>query len=240
MSNNTQPLPDPDHDNSADKATHPFLSMLSNPLKFPRATQWSLAAVGGALSVAIASLAINWVVSTGEAPRSLPAPKNTKPIQMSRAELAQEQKENGETPVPDSIASDENSTETPVAEIQAQPETTVVLVEGARADGSGLKDFPGKTPEDDQRFQTRRDDDRLKREQRKLEDDKRRIERQLELAQLEERQRAEDQQLANERRDEDRRRIEDRLNEDRRLVEERQRGGQLASAEPSASPSYVP
>ena len=234
MSNNTQPLPDPD--NSKDTATHPFFSMLSHPLKFPRATQWSLAAAGGAISVALASLAINWVISSAEAPRSLPTPKNQTPIQMSREELAQEQKENGETPVPDSVISEE----TPVADIQAQPETPVVLVEGARADGSGLKDFPGKTPEDEQRFQARRDDDRLKREQRKLEDDKRRIEREIELKQLEERRRAEDQQLINDRREEDRRRIEDRLNEDRRLVEQRQSNGQLASAMASPMASGMP
>ncbi len=225
MSNNTQPLPDPDHDNK-DTSTHPFFLLLSHPLKFPRATQWSLAAAGGALSVAIASVAINWVISTGEAPRSLPEAKNSTPIQMTKEELAQEQKENGETPVPDSVVSDED----PMADIQAQAETPVVLVEGARADGSGLKDFPGKTPEDEQRFASRRDDDRLKREQRKLEDEKRRIEREIEIKQIEERRRAEDQQLANERRDEDRRRIEDRLNEDRRLVEQRQSSGQFASA----------
>jgi hypothetical protein len=195
------------------KTTSTLWSWLSNPMQLPHATQLGLAAVGGALSVVMASLAFAWVIGRGE------------PIRDFFGKIqSQSQPTVPARPRAEVIVSKPQQSKANLQLLNAEtPAVEPVQVEGANAEGTGLADFKPLTDEDRLRWNSRSEEARSLSERRLLEDKKRAIDRQLEDKQTEERRRQEDAQLEEQRRNEDKSRIEGWVGDDRKILEERQR-----------------
>lgn len=215
----TQPLP-----GAADAPTTTFWSRLRTANRWPLSTQLGLAATGGALAVAIASLAVGVLVGNAPAPRRFFGPAETASQSNNALHIVDHRAPSiAVTPLDADQNADAGGAVEDASTTDAPPyqATSTNPDERLNRDGTGLASLEPQSDEDRRRLEQRHQEDRILRETRALEDKKRQIEREIEAKQLEQKRQQETQQMMEAREAEDKKRLDDRLAEDRRLLDER-------------------